>query len=213
MRDGIKVAFAGKPNVGKSSLFNALLDMERAIVTEIPGTTRDILQESVDVDGIPVILMDTAGIRNLTADNSSDYIESIGINNTKACIENAGIVLFIYDLTQVLTNEDLAIYEEIKHKKVLIIGSKADLQPVSGKADVLAVSAKEKTGLDLVKNEIRKLIVTEDSSSEFCTNTRQQECLAKSRDSLSHALAACNNRELQDLISIDLKAAYMALEK
>jgi len=91
--DGLKVAFAGKPNVGKSSLFNALLDMERAIVTEIPGTTRDIIQESLDIDGIPVVLMDTAGIRKLDSQNSSDYIESIGINNTKTCIENADLVL------------------------------------------------------------------------------------------------------------------------
>ena len=235
MRDGLKVAFAGKPNVGKSSLFNALLDMERAIVTEIPGTTRDIIQESLDIDGIPVILMDTAGIRKLDSQNSSDYIESIGINNTKTCIENADLVLFIYDLTQGLQSEDVAIYEGIKDKKVIKIGSKADLitachceqseaihmpisewiassqAPRNDNSGVLLISAKEKTGLDLIKKEIKKLLITEDASSEFCTNARQQECLVKSRDSLEQALSASKNKEIQDLISIDLKSALIAL--
>jgi len=245
MRDGLKVAFAGKPNVGKSSLFNALLDMERAIVTEIPGTTRDIIQESLDIDGIPVVLMDTAGIRKLDSQNSSDYIESIGINNTKTCIENADLILFIYDLTQGLQSEDLAIYEEIKDKKVIKIGSKADLNchceqsrepdfltkcqrgtihqslpnkwiassqaPRNDNSGVLSISAKEKTGLDLIKKEIKKLLITEDASSEFCTNARQQECLATSRNSLEQALIACQNKEIQDLISIDLKSALIAL--
>jgi len=237
MRDGLKVAFAGKPNVGKSSLFNALLDMERAIVTEIPGTTRDIIQESLDIDGIPVVLMDTAGIRKLDSQNSSDYIESIGINNTKTCIENADLILFIYDLTQGLQSEDLAIYEEIKDKKVLKIGSKADLinnchsegfspknlsnfqteqilrfaQDDNVIKNPLTISAKEKTGLDSIKKEIKKLLITEDTSSEFCTNARQQECLAISRNSLEQALTASINKEIQDLISIDLKSALIAL--
>jgi len=235
MRDGLKVAFAGKPNVGKSSLFNALLDMERAIVTEIPGTTRDIIQESLDIDGIPVILMDTAGIRKLDSQNSSDYIESIGINNTKTCIENADLVLFIYDLTQGLQSEDFAIYEEIKDKKVLKIGSKADLvtachcerseaihlltgiwiassqAPRNDSSETLAISAKEKIGLDLIKKEIKKLLITEDASSEFCTNARQQECLVISRNSLEQALSASKNKEIQDLISIDIKSALIAL--
>lgn len=211
MRDGLKVAFAGKPNVGKSSLFNALLDMERAIVTEIPGTTRDIIQESLDIDGIPVVLMDTAGIRKLDSGNSNDYIESIGINNTKTCIENADLILFIYDLTQGLQREDIAIYEEIKDKKILKIGSKADLLTYNDNTDSLMISAKEKTGLDSIKSGIKKLIITEDASNEFCTNARQQECLVKSRNSLLQALIACKSKELQDLISIDLKSALIDL--
>lgn len=211
MRDGLKVAFAGKPNVGKSSLFNALLDMERAIVTEIPGTTRDIIQESLDVDGIPVTLMDTAGIRELNSEDSSDYIESLGINNTKICIEKADLVLFVYDLTQGMQNEDLAIYEEIKNKKVIKIGSKADLHPHNDGCDTLIISAKEKTGLDSIKKEIKKLLITEDSSNELCTNIRQQECLATSRNSLEQALIASKYKEIQDLISIDLKSALISL--
>ena len=212
MRDGLKVALAGKPNVGKSSLFNALLDTERAIVTEIPGTTRDIIQESLDVDGIPVILTDTAGIRDLNIQNSSDYIESIGINNTKTCIESADLILFVYDLTQGMQEEDLAVFEEIKHKKVIKIGSKADLPHIlNDRSDVLVISSKERSGPGLIKNEIKKFLITDDVSGEFCTNTRQQECLVKSGDSLKQALNACRNNEIQDLISIDLKAALLEL--
>jgi tRNA modification GTPase len=192
-------------------LFNALLDMERAIVTEIPGTTRDVIQESIDIEGIPVILTDTAGIRELNSCNSGDYIESIGINITKNCIENADIVLFVYDLSQGLQKEDIEIYESVKHKKVLQIGAKADLLLSRYSEDGLLVSAKEKTGLDLIKNEIKKLVITEDVSSEFCTNTRQQECLIKSKNSLLQALNACKNNEIQDLISIDLKSALISL--
>lgn len=212
MRDGLKVALAGKPNVGKSSLFNALLDMDRAIVTDIAGTTRDIIQEWLDIDGIPVILMDTAGIRELNTQNSSDYIESIGINITKNCIEQADLILFIYDLTQGLQNEDFIIQKNIEHKKVIKIGSKADLineKPYD--KDVLIISSIEKSGLNLIKNEIKKLIRTEDISNEFCTNTRQQQCLIKSSEALEQALIACKNMEIQDLIFIDLKTALIEL--
>ncbi len=242
MRDGLKVVFAGKPNVGKSSLFNAILDTERAIVTEIPGTTRDIIHESIDIDGIPIILTDTAGIRNLNAENSSDYIESIGINKTKECIENADIILFVYDLTQGMQKEDIEIYEEIK---VIKIGSKSDLitncvktsfsateeniriypnnytekifmatmsfEDNILKDNILMISAKEKTGLDLIKNEIKKYITIDNSSKEFCTNARQQKCIEKSLYSLKQTLFACQNKEIQDLLSIDLKSALLCL--
>lgn len=210
MRDGIRIALAGKPNVGKSSLFNALLDAERAIVTEIAGTTRDIIQESIDIDGIPAVLTDTAGIREINSKDSNDYIESIGINNTKNFIESADIILFVYDLTQGMQEEDNKIYEEIKHKKVVTIGSKADLASIS-ESKAIPVSAKEKTGLENIKNEIKKLASAEDLSNEFCTNTRQQECLKNSKIALEQALIACRNKELQDLILIDLKSAFISL--
>ncbi len=234
MRDGLKVAFAGKPNAGKSSLFNALLDMERSIVTEIPGTTRDIIQESIDIDGIPVTLIDTAGIREINSLNSASQIESIGINLTKNCIENADIVLFVYDLSQGLQNEDMEIFESIKHQKVLKIGTKVDLcchpersvpvgiksltaywtdSSVSPQNDSkpLLVSAKEKIGLDLIKNEIKKLVITDDVSHGFCTNIRHQECLIKSKNALLNALNACKNEEIQDLIFIDMKSGLISL--
>ena len=212
MRDGVKVVFAGKPNVGKSSLFNALLDMERAIVTEIPGTTRDIIQETVDIDGVPTVLIDTAGIRDLNPEHPADYIESVGINYTKNCIENADIVLFVHDLSLGFQNEDAEIFEDIKHKKIIKIGTKADLiKGVVPDTDVLSVSAKEKTGLDAIKKAIRKLIILEDTSYEFCTNIRHQQCLTDCKNSLELAYNACKNKEIQDLISIDLKSALISL--
>jgi tRNA modification GTPase len=213
MRDGLKVALAGKPNVGKSSLFNALLDMERAIVTEFSGTTRDIIHESFDIDGIPVILSDTAGIRELNIENSADYIESIGVNNSKSCIDSADVVLFVYDSSQGLLEEDKIIFEQIKDKQVVFVGSKSDLarKNIPLVENSLLISAKEKTGLDSIKEAIKKLIVTEDVSEGFCTNTRQQEALNISKKSLKQALDACQNNEIQDLISIDLKSAVISL--
>jgi len=214
MRNGIKVALAGKPNVGKSSIFNALLDMERAIVTEIPGTTRDIIQESLDIDGIPVVLTDTAGIRELESTSSSDYIECIGIDISKNCIENADIVLFITDSTQEIQKEDEEIFEIIKHKKVIKISSKADLiseKSLIDNSDTLYVSAKNKLGLDLIKNEIAKNITHEETSEDFCTNARQQECLILAKEAFSQALHALEFGEIQDLISIDIKTGLIAL--
>jgi len=214
MRNGLKVALAGKPNVGKSSIFNALLDMERAIVTEIPGTTRDIIQESLDINGIPIILTDTAGIRELNSNSSSDYIESIGIDISKNCIENADLILFVTDSKQGITTEDEEIFNLIKHKKVIKISSKSDLiQPENNlkKEDTLYVSAKNGTGLDLIKNEISKNITSEGTSEDFCTNVRQQECLTNAKEAFNQALQALEFGEIQDLISIDIKTGLLSL--
>jgi len=126
MRRGINVAIAGKPNVGKSSLFNALLDMQRAIVTEIPGTTRDVIKESIDIEGIPVTLIDTAGLRELNDSSGADYIESIGINLTKEFLENADVVLYMHDLTRGISQEDIETCKKIKNK-LIKVGSKCDL--------------------------------------------------------------------------------------
>ncbi len=212
MRDGLKVVLAGKPNVGKSSLFNAFLDVERAIVTAIPGTTRDVIQESIDIEGIPIVLTDTAGIRELDKQNDSNHIESIGIDITKNYMEASDIILFIYDLTQGMQKEDTEILEKIKHKKVIKIGSKSDLvSAFISEDDCLRISAKEKTGLDLIKNEIKKNVIAEELSSDFSTNARQQECLKLSKLHLLQALQGCNDRVVQDLISIDLKSALISL--
>jgi len=215
MRNGLKIAFAGKPNVGKSSLFNAMLDIDRAIVTEFAGTTRDIIQEYIDIDGIPAILTDTAGIRDIDIElGTACQIEAIGINMTKNCIESADIVLFAYDLSEGMQQDDIYIYESIKHKNVIKIGTKLDLSPtppVINDFKEVHVSAKLKTGLNELKNLIKKIVISEDISDEFCTNTRQQQCLISCKNSLSNALDACKNQEIQDLISIDLKSALISL--
>jgi len=214
MRNGIKVVIAGKPNVGKSSLFNAILNINRAIVTDIPGTTRDIIQEFIDIKGIPITLTDTAGIRELKNNHSSDYIESIGINITKSYIKDADLALFVYDLTQGILEEDQAIYEEIKNKPIIKLGSKSDLVDINlVENNVIPVSSKTQKGLDLVKAEIEKLILSNNISSdtEFSTNVRQQECLNNAKNSLFEALNSCTSQEVQDFIAIDLKSALIHL--
>ncbi|RMD47669.1 MAG: tRNA uridine-5-carboxymethylaminomethyl(34) synthesis GTPase MnmE, partial [Aquificota bacterium] len=122
IREGIKLAIVGRPNVGKSSLFNSLMGYERAIVSDIQGTTRDFIEESFTLNGIPVRLIDTAGIRE-----SKDEIEKIGIQKTKEKIEEADIILFVFDVSKGLTEEDLKIYEEVKYKKPIVVGNKSDL--------------------------------------------------------------------------------------
>lgn len=213
MRQGFKVALAGRPNVGKSSIFNSLLDLQRAIVTDIAGTTRDIIQESIDLNGIPLTLIDTAGIREIDANNSADYIENIGIDITKKAVSNADLVLFVFDLEAGLNDEDIQIYEEVKHKLHLNVGSKCDLNPGFNDDKMVLVSSKEKTGFEELKQAIEKKLLTNDvsSSTEFSTNIRQQECLNKAQISLNLALTSTADKQEQDFISIDLKDALLQL--
>jgi tRNA modification GTPase len=216
MRNGLKVAIIGKPNAGKSSLFNALLNIDRAIVTDIPGTTRDIIQESLDIDGIPVTLIDTAGIRELI-DSKDNYIESIGINIAKSYIKEADIILFVYDLSDKNKAEDKdyqLIYNEIKDKPVIKIGSKSDLLafPVKN-SNLILVSSKTFEGINLVKKSIKDIVLSNStfSNTDFSINIRQQECLEKTKASLLQALSSSKNREVQDFIAIDLKSALISL--
>ncbi len=220
MRQGLKIAIAGKPNVGKSSLFNSLLDMDRAIVTNIPGTTRDTIQESLDVDGIPVTLIDTAGIRELDNKTQSDQIESIGINIAKDHIQNSDIVLFLYNLTEGMEKEDCDIFFEIKNKPVIKIGSKVDLvnnlNELSSldKPDCL-ISTKTGDGIDIIKQKIKQFVLSANDvdNSEYSTNIRHQECLNKAKESLLLAATSCQNYEPQDFVSIDLKSALLSLDE
>lgn len=214
MRHGIKVAIAGKPNVGKSSLFNALLNIERSIVTDIPGTTRDIIQESIDIGGIPVTLIDTAGIREVENIHSSDHIESIGINITRSYIKDSDVILFVYDLSQGMDEKDRIIFEEVKDKPLVKIGSKADLMDYKPEdSSVIPVSSKTFEGLDTVKKAIESLILSKDinMNGDFSTNIRQQECLNNAKDSLLESLDSTKSKEVQDFIAIDLKSALLSL--
>ncbi len=214
MRHGVKAVIAGKPNAGKSSLFNALLDMQRAIVTEIPGTTRDIIQESVDINGIPLILTDTAGLRDLDSNSQQNYIESLGINLTKEALETSDIIIYLYDLTLGMTCEDDKVLESLKNRKnILKVGSKLDIAwDITHEDPVIKVSAKNKTGLTELKEAILTIVLSnKETDSEFCTNLRQQECLQRSREFLTKAIDGCKNKDPQDLISIDLKSALISL--
>lgn len=210
MRQGIKIAIAGCPNAGKSSLFNALLNLERAIVTEIPGTTRDIIQESIDIDGIPVTLIDTAGIRDNT---NIDKVEAIGIEYTKNCVENADLILFLFDWSKGFDENDALIYEMIENKPHIKIASKADLAEVPN-PEAINISSKTGYNIEKLKNKIKEAVVDNEAmETEFVTNQRQQECLLNAQKALKNALIATNNGEIQDLISIDIKAALLALDE
>ncbi len=215
LRQGIKIAIVGKPNVGKSSIFNSLLNIERAIVTDIAGTTRDVIKENLDWD-VPITLIDTAGIRD---GNEVGKVEEIGIEYSKQSAQDADLILFVYDTSSEFTKEDSDIYEFIKDKKHIIAGNKTDLPEYESNlpfavSEVIKISTTQQTGTEAVKEKIRNY-VSEFSTeeTEFITNKRQQECLVKCKESLERALEAAKIEELQDMISIDVKSALLALDE
>ena len=209
MRQGIKIAIVGKPNVGKSSLFNTLLNVERAIVTDIAGTTRDVLTETLDWD-VAITLVDTAGIRD---NDEVGKVEEIGIEYSKQSADEADLVLFLYDAAKGLNEDDKAILDLIKDKNHIVIANKADLVQ-ERKPDTFYLSTVTKEGLDELKEKIKKVAYNFSlEDTEFVTNSRQQDCLVKCRESLTQALDAAKIHQLQDLISIDLKSALLYLDE
>ena len=208
LRQGVSVAIVGKPNVGKSSLFNALLSLDRAIVTDIAGTTRDVLKETLDL-GIPVTLVDTAGIRG----ESDDKVEAIGIEYSKQSLNEADLVLFVYDSTQGMQAEDKEIYDLVKDKNHIVIANKCDLT-TERNAETVYLSALTGEGVEDLKQSLtNKVCDIEPENLEFVTNSRQQTCLLNAKKALDQALLAANINELQDLISIDVKASLLALDE
>lgn len=216
LRQGIKIAILGKPNVGKSSLFNALLSLNRAIVTDIAGTTRDVLTETLDMEGIPITLIDTAGIRENT---KIGKVEEIGIEYSKQAADEADLILFLYDSSIGINADDEIILNLIKDKNYIKIANKADLKIKADESNValrpsIPLSTLTKQGFDELKIEIKKFVCEKSiEDTEFITNSRQQDCLEKSRESLKQALLATQIRQLQDLISIDVKSALLYLDE
>lgn len=209
MRQGVKIAIVGRPNVGKSSLFNTLLNIERAIVTDIAGTTRDVLTETLDWD-IAITLVDTAGIRD---GSEVGKVEEIGIEYSKQSASDADLVLFLYDAQCGMLKEDEEILNFIKDKKHIIVANKADLITERNDSEFY-LSTITKEGLNELKEKIKKVTYNFSlEDTEFITNTRQQTCLQNCRESLIQALEAARNNELQDLISIDLKSALLFLDE
>ena len=214
MRMGVKIAIAGKPNVGKSSLFNSILDYDRAIVTDVAGTTRDIISENIDIKGIPATIIDTAGIRDIDNDSSANAIENIGIEYSKRSINEADVILFVTDLSEEATKEDDEIYNLIKDKKHIVIGTKSDLGIKNKKYNTaINISNITKTGVEDLINKLSDLISinTANDDTEFLTNVRQQESLLKAKASLQNALNGVENCIEQDFVSIDIKSALMSL--
>ena len=212
LRQGIKIAVTGRPNVGKSSLFNALLNLDRAIVTEIAGTTRDVISENIDL-GLPVTLTDTAGIRT---DKDIDKVEEIGIEYSKQSVKNSDLIIFMYDKSVGFIPEDEIIYEQVKNKKHIIIANKSDIANNIEKEfeDELLISAFTKSGIEELKNKIKSIVLDFPADElEFVTNQRQQTCLIRCKECMEQALDAAKNHILQDMIYIDLKSALLNLDE
>lgn len=208
LRQGVKAAIVGRPNVGKSSLFNVLLNFERAIVTDTAGTTRDAIREMLDIDGIPVTIIDTAGIRD---ENDADKIEKIGIDFSKKCIDESDVILFLFDSQYGITPQDQEIYNLTDGKPVLKIASKSDLTDKKYD-DCISVSSLTGENTDYLKECIKNLICKNlEEETEFITNERQAHCLNEALKSCKAALDGVKSQELQDLISIDVKSALLQL--
>ncbi|MFB0917796.1 MAG: tRNA uridine-5-carboxymethylaminomethyl(34) synthesis GTPase MnmE [Clostridiaceae bacterium] len=213
VREGIKVVIAGKPNVGKSSLLNALLNENRAIVTNIPGTTRDIIEEFINIDGIPVRLVDTAGIRE-----TSDEVESIGVERSRRNIEEADLVILVLDQSRELSEEDLELMELTNKLNRITLINKQDLPTVAEipekvKDTATIISASNGFGLEEVRNRIRDMILKNMTSlSEvMITASRHKEALIRCEASLEESIAAIENMTPMDLVTIDVNDAWQAL--
>ncbi len=208
LRQGVKVAIVGKPNVGKSSLFNVLLNFERAIVTDTAGTTRDAIREMLDIDGIPVTIIDTAGLRD---ESEADKIEKIGMDFTKKCIDESDAVLMLFDSQTGMTDVDKEIFKLAENKPCLKIATKFDLS--HKKYDgCLTISSATGENIENLKEEIKNLVCSNlEEETEFITNERQQNCLNRCLTACQNALDGVKRAELQDLIAIDIKTALLEL--
>ncbi len=212
IRDGISACLIGKPNVGKSSLFNALLNYNRAIVTDIAGTTRDTIKETLNIDGYLINFIDTAGIRN---ENISDKVEQIGIQNSISTIEDSDIVLFLFEKN--LSEIDKNLLEKAKNKKIIFTKTKSDIYPyVSTDNDnitnIISVSSVTNGGINDLKCAILKIIkefIPNDTN--YTTNMRQISCLKAAKNYLQNVVEAVNLGDFCDLYSNDLKSAIMSL--
>lgn len=218
IKEGIKTSIVGRPNVGKSSLLNALLREERAIVTHIPGTTRDVIEEVVNIKGFPLVLIDTAGIRE-----TEDYVEKIGIEKSRESIEKSDLILFVIDGSEQLTNEDFEIDSFIDKKDVILIINKidnkviVDLSKIKNKSNLIEVSAKEFHGIEDLEEYIYNHIVSSENeySNEkiVITNIRHKTALERTKNSIENILETINNKMPMDLIAVDLKEALDALSE
>jgi tRNA modification GTPase len=209
IRDGVKTAIIGKPNVGKSSLLNALLDEERAIVTEIEGTTRDTIEAYINVSGVTLKLMDTAGIRD-----TEDVVEKIGVNRSKKAITEAELVLLVLDRSKALTKEDQDLLALTKNQRRIIIGNKADLPKALQLEEVLSISTLTKEGLKDLEKVILKTLSLEDIESRdfnYLSNVRHIQKVKEAKSSLMSVLSSIELDMPVDVYAIDLTQAWKSL--
>lgn len=221
LREGLKIAIVGKPNVGKSSLLNMLLNENRAIVTSIPGTTRDIIEESINIKGIPVILTDTAGIRK-----TDDAIEKLGIEKSKESFNNADIIIFMLDASKKIEAEDKEIASYIGERRAIVLLNKIDAQNEESKAiekmatelfaeknniTMIKTSMTEGVGIEELTNAIEEFVyqgnVTR-GESMIVSNARHMQLLSDGSEALLDALTMIYANEALEFIEVDVKKAY-----
>lgn len=216
-KEGIRTVILGKTNAGKSSLLNALAREERAIVTDIEGTTRDVLEEQITLGGIQLNLIDTAGIRDTV-----DYVESIGVEKAKKLAADADLIIFVADSTRMLDENDLEIISLINNKKVITLLNKSDLTPVLDsdeikkhlECSVIPVSAKNETGIDLLEDEIKKMFFSgtiELNEEIYIANERQKQLLIETKEAFNLVKEGIESGMSEDFLTIDLMTAYEKL--
>lgn len=221
VKEGIKVALIGRPNVGKSSLLNAILKEERAIVTQMEGTTRDTIEESITVEGIPIHIIDTAGIRQAT-----NEVEKIGIEKSKKMVEEAELIIAIFDASRTLEKEDKEILALLRNKKSIIILNKKDLgknnitkqeiRTIEKEASILSISAKEAEGIEAIYQEIVRIFKLEEinlDDSAVVTNLRHKNSILKAIEQLQKAKEAIQYNLPIDICAISIKEMMEELGK
>jgi tRNA modification GTPase len=213
LRDGLKVTLVGRPNVGKSSLFNSLLVADRAIVTDVPGTTRDTLSEVINIQGVPVLLTDTAGVRS-----SEDQIEALGVERTRRSIADADLLLVVLDNSQPLELEDQEVLAEVSDCLSLIVFNKSDLPPVEHKLNNqniagLSISAKTDAGLEDLRAAIIQPFADRDTqdSGLLITDTRHYDLLRRTQNALTASRESLGQRLSEELILVSLYDALRYL--
>ncbi|MBC8574375.1 tRNA uridine-5-carboxymethylaminomethyl(34) synthesis GTPase MnmE [Jingyaoa shaoxingensis] len=217
MKEGIRTVIVGKPNAGKSSLLNVLLGEERAIVTDIAGTTRDVLEEQMSLSGISLNIIDTAGIRS-----TEDVVEKIGVKKAKTYARDADLIIYVVDSSTGLDENDEEIMEMIRDRKAIVLLNKMDLDCITTEEDirkhldkpVIPVSAKEEQGIDRLEQTVKDMFY--DGSISFndeiyITNMRQKAALKEALDSLEQVSVSIQNQMPEDFFSIDMMNAYEEL--
>ncbi|MDW7673089.1 MAG: tRNA uridine-5-carboxymethylaminomethyl(34) synthesis GTPase MnmE [Bacillota bacterium] len=215
-REGLKTVIIGRPNVGKSSLLNLLVKDERAIVTDIPGTTRDVIEEIINIGGIPLRIIDTAGIRK-----AMDEVEKIGVEKSISLIDNADLILYVIDATLPLSNDDEAIFQRIATKNVVFLLNKIDLpqnhdtikevNSLAATKPIIKISAKEKLGIEKLTNTIKDLVYSGKariSEHPTITNSRHYAALKQANQHLHGIIEGVEGNLPVDFLSIDLTSSY-----